>query len=74
MAKKPTLTDVSSGYTSQTTLNSNFEALRDAFDNTLSRDGSTPNQMESDLDMNSNDILNAKDGEFTGTLTVTYGS
>ena len=59
MAKKPTITTISSGYTSTTTLNANFEALKEAFDNTLSLDGSTPNSMNADLDMNSNDILNA---------------
>jgi parallel beta-helix repeat protein len=58
MAKKPTLTTVSSGFNSTTTLNNNFTALRDAFDNTLSLDGSTPNAMNADLDMNSNDLLN----------------
>lgn len=58
MAKKPTITTVSSGYTSGTTLNANIEALRDAFDNTVSRDGSTPNTMSADFDMNNNDILN----------------
>ena len=60
MTKKPTVTTIASGYASTTTLNNNFEALRDAFDNTLSRDGSTPNAMGADLDMNSNDILNAQ--------------
>jgi len=59
MAKKPTVTTVASGYYGRQALNDNFEALRDAFDNTLSRDGSTPNTMGADLDMNSNDILNA---------------
>lgn len=59
MAKKPTITEVTSGYSSATTLNANLTALRDAFDNTLSLDGSTPNAMNSDLDMNSNDIINA---------------
>jgi hypothetical protein len=58
MAKKPTLTTVSSGFNSTTTLNNNFTALRDAFDNTLSLDGSAPNAMNADLDMNSNDLLN----------------
>jgi hypothetical protein len=42
-------------------LNANFDAIETAFDNTLSRDGSSPNTMGSDLDMNSNDILNARD-------------
>ncbi|MGE3385045.1 MAG: hypothetical protein AB7L70_19115, partial [Pyrinomonadaceae bacterium] len=41
-----------------TTLNNNFEAIEDAIENTLSRDGTTPNQMTADLDMNGNDILN----------------
>jgi len=58
MAKKPTLTTVTSGFNSTTTLNNNFTALRNAFDNTLSLDGSTPNAMNADLDMNSNDLLN----------------
>lgn len=59
MAKRPTITTVASGYTSQATIDANFEAVRDQFDNTLSRDGSTPNEMGADLDLNSNDILNA---------------
>lgn len=59
MSKKATLTDVSSGYTQETTLNDNFDALNDKFDNTLSLDGSTPNSMGADLDLDSNDILNA---------------
>jgi hypothetical protein len=58
MAKKPSITTVSSGYQSTTTINSNTQNLRDAFDNTLSLDGSTPNAMQADLDINSNDILN----------------
>jgi len=41
-----------------TTINSNFSTLQTSFDNTLSRDGSSPNQMESNLDMNSFHILN----------------
>jgi hypothetical protein len=39
-------------------INDNNDKIEAAFDNTLSRDGSTPNQMESNLDMNSNRILN----------------
>jgi hypothetical protein len=59
MAKKPTVTTVASGYYGRQALNDNFEALRDAFDNTLSRDGSTPNAMGADFDMNGYRILNA---------------
>ena len=59
MAKKPDITTIASGYYSRQALNTNFENLQDGFDNTLSLDGSTPNSMGADLDMNSNDILNA---------------
>lgn len=41
-----------------TTYTNNNTILTTAFDNTLSRDGTTPNQMESNLDMNSFHILN----------------
>lgn len=58
MAKKPSITTVASGYQSTTTINDNTQNLRNAFDNTLSLDGSTPNAMLADFDMNSNDILN----------------
>jgi hypothetical protein len=59
MAKKPTITTVTTGFQSGATMNANFEALRDGFDNTLSLDGSTPNAMNANLDMNGNNILNA---------------
>lgn len=39
-------------------LNENVEKIEDAFDNTLSRDGSGPNAMEAPLDMNGQRILN----------------
>jgi len=58
MAKKPSVTTITSGYASNTQLNANFTALRNAFDNTLSLDGSTPNAMGADLDLNNNDLLN----------------
>lgn len=40
------------------TINLNNDNLETAFDNTLSRDGTSPNQMESNLDLNSFQILN----------------
>lgn len=58
MAKRPVLTDVVDMVTAPTIINTNNDNIETAFDNTLSRDGSTPNQMEADLDMNSNNILN----------------
>jgi hypothetical protein len=69
MAKKASLKTISSGFASNTQLNSNFEALNTKLDNTLSLDGSTPNSMGADLDMNGNDIINT--GNFdVDTLTV----
>ena len=59
MAKRPTVTTISTGYYSTTALNENFENIRDQFDNTLSLDGSTPNAMQADFDMNGYSILNA---------------
>jgi hypothetical protein len=59
MSKAPTLTNIASGYASNTQLNNNFNAIEQAFENTLSLDGSTPNAMGADLDMNGNQILNA---------------
>ena len=58
MAKKPTLTTVASGYQSTTTLNANLNAINNALDNTVSLDGSVPNTMTADFDLNSNDLLN----------------
>ena len=55
---KLTLTDVGAGYQSNTQMNLNNQAIEDAIENTLSRDGTSPNTMGADLDMNSNDILN----------------
>jgi hypothetical protein len=59
MAKKPSITTISSGYQSTSTINNNFQSVRNAFDNTLSLDGSTPNAMQADLDMNNFNVLNA---------------
>ncbi len=61
MAKQATLTTITAGFTSASKINANFAALNTQFDNTVSRDGSTPNTMLADFDMNSNDILNAGD-------------
>lgn len=50
-----TLTNEASALTK---LNSNFTATQAGFEKTLSRDGTTPNQMMAALDMNGNRILN----------------
>jgi len=56
---KITLSDVGNFNSSAlSTLIANNDAIETAFDNTLSRDGSTPNQMLADIDLNGNDLLN----------------
>ena len=61
MAKITPLSDVvnlQSESTAVQTINENSDKIEAAFQNTLSRDGSTPNTMGASLDMNSNRILN----------------
>ncbi len=58
MAKSPSLTNISSGYASNTQLNDNFTKLVEALNNTLSLDGSTPNAMQADFDMNGYNLIN----------------
>ena len=60
MAKQPVVNTISSGYASQSQLNENFTNIQNAFNNTLSLDGSTPNAMQADLDLNDNDLLNVR--------------
>ena len=43
-----------------TAINNNFQALQTAIENTLSRDGSTPNFMDASLDLNAHKIINVK--------------
>ena len=58
MAKRPTVSSITSGHASITALNANCTALKEGFDNTLSRDGSSPNTMSADIDLNGNDLNN----------------
>lgn len=53
--------DLNAGFGSVDDLNENFANLEAALNNTLSRDGTTPNAMEDDLDMNSNRVINVAD-------------
>lgn len=61
MSKGPTISSLVSGYTSASHLNTTLQDIVEAFENTVSRDGSTPNEMSADLDMDGNDILNVGD-------------
>lgn len=57
---KLTLQDLTSATASSnvTTINNNNAAIEEALENTLSRDGTSPNVMEAPLDMNSQRIIN----------------
>lgn len=58
---KLTLLDVASLQNETTaiqTLNENFAAIEEFAENTYSRDGTTPNQLESSLDVNSQRVIN----------------
>jgi len=57
---KLVLDDITSGYASTTALNTAFTAIETALENTLSRDGTSPNQMSANLDLNGYAILNAR--------------
>ena len=59
MASKITLNSISDfSFSAIAVINQNFTDLANKIDTLLSRDGDTPNAMEGDLDMDSNDILN----------------
>ena len=57
---KVVLNNVASGYGTVDVLNANFDAIEAAFENTLFRDGRSPNQMSANLDMNDFEIINAR--------------
>lgn len=54
-------TPLGTNYASKAALDQNFDDIKTAIDDSLSRKGDSPNQMEADLDMNSNQILNLPD-------------
>ena len=70
MAKKPTLNTVASGFQSTVQINENLTKLADALDNTISRDGSTPNTMSAPLDLNTNDLLNGGNATFSNVVVA----
>jgi hypothetical protein len=69
MAKKATITPVTDTVNNASAINTQLNAINNQLDNTLSLDGSTPNAMNADIDMNSNDILNVGDIQ-AASLTV----
>jgi hypothetical protein len=69
---KVNLPDILSGYLSAEKLNEAMEAIETALENTLSRDGSSPNQMTADLDLNGYNLLNAGIGTVTTEIMQAY--
>ena len=69
---KLTLSTIGSRYGSIDALNANFDAIEAALENTLSLDGTAPNGMEVDLDMNTHKIINLSDPTNNGDA-VTKG-
>lgn len=64
MAKIQPLADVGSlanTTAARAVINDNSQKIENAFQNTLSRDGSAPNQMEADFDLNDHYLLNVAD-------------
>lgn len=64
MAKIDPLDDVGSlanTTSARAVINNNSQKIEDAFTNTVSRDGSAPNQMEADFDLNDHYLLNVAD-------------
>lgn len=71
MAIDVTLNDVTSGFNLDK-INQNFELIDTALQKALSRDGTTPNQMEADIDLNGYDLLNV--GELSADSIVLDGN
>ena len=59
---KLTLNTIGSRYGSIDALNANFDAIETALENTLSRDGTAPNGMDANFDMDSNRVINLANG------------
>lgn len=60
MAVDINLTPIGSGF-NRAVINDNFNSIEVALTEVLGRNGVTPNQMNSDIDLNGNDILNVGD-------------
>lgn len=55
---KLTIPNINADYGATSTINSNFDLVETAVENTLSRDGTSPNNMTAVLDMGSNRVVN----------------
>jgi hypothetical protein len=72
MAKLTTsdLTSLTNETSAVNTINNNNALIETALENTLSRDGTTPNTMSADLDMNGNDLLNINNLTTVGGVSL----
>lgn len=61
MSKVEQLTPINASYGGINKLNAHLDKIETAFQNTLSRDGSAPNFMGADIDMNSQQLINLGD-------------
>lgn len=68
---KLTIPAIESGYLSGEALNQILEDIQTAFENTVSRDGTSPNQMEADFDLNGYVILNSGESDDPNRV-ITY--
>ncbi len=68
---KLTAATLQGGYLSVDALNAWLAALSEALDNTVSRDGSAPNYMEADLDLNGYRLLNSGESDDPSRV-ITY--
>ena len=62
MSKVQPLTPLAGGFITSTVLNDKLQLIEEAFENTVSLDGSLPNEMKVDLSMGDHKIINLKDG------------
>jgi len=65
---KLTLNDITGGYQTATAFNANNALIEAALENTLSRDGTAPNNMLADLDLNSNNLNNVNNLNMSGDI------
>jgi hypothetical protein len=65
---KLTLSEITAGHGSTALINANFDAIEAIVELLVSRDGTSPNTMTADFDMNGNSILNA--GNFNSDFNV----
>ncbi len=57
----PEIGTLSNQSSAREAMNENFDLIEEAFENTLSLDGTTPNAMQADLDLNGFTVLNVAD-------------